>query len=94
VYAYDRERETWVTYDERIHPVPESSAPVDVGTPSRQLDMSASSKVELSNEAAPTLEAPPSEADEELDEPSEEESPLGPQLDLGDELDLDDDEDE
>lgn len=92
-YAYDREREEWVSYDERIHPVPESSAPVDVGAKPRQLDMSASSQVELSAKGAPTLESP-SEADDELDEPSEDESPLGPELDLGDELDLDDDEDE
>ena len=92
-YVYDYDKEDWTVFDDRIHGVPKST-PVDVGAKSRQLDMSASSKVELSNEAAPTLEVPPSESDEELDEPSEDESPLGPELDLGDELDLDDDEDE
>jgi hypothetical protein len=89
-YAYDYEREEFITYDERLHSVPKSCAPVDVGAKSRQLDMSASSKVELSSEAAPTLEHPPSESDEELDEPSCDESPLGRKLDLGAELSLDD----
>lgn len=92
-YVYDYDEEDWTVFDDRIHEVPKSSAPVDVGAKSRQLDMSASSQVELSSEAAPTLESP-SEADEELDEPSEDESPLGPELDLGEDLDLDDDEDE
>lgn len=70
VYAYDYEREDWLVYDERIHEVPKSG-PVDVGTPSRQLDMSAKSTVELTSESAPTLESPPVEEDEdELVEPS------------------------
>jgi hypothetical protein len=90
-YVYDYDKEDWTVFDDRIHEVPKS-APVDVGAKSRQLDMSASSKVELSAKGAPTLESP-SEADDELDEPSDE-SLLGPELDLGEELDLDDEEDE
>lgn len=92
-YVYDHEKSDWLIFDESIHEVPKSSAPVDVGAPSRQLDMSASSQVEIESKGAPTLEVPPSEADEKLDEPSEPDS-LGPELDLGAELELDDDEDE
>ena len=85
VEELDHGRGSWVTYDERIHDVPKSSAALpDVGTESRSVDLSASAEVELEADTAP-MSAPPSvededevedaidevEDDDEDDEPSE-----------------------
>lgn len=62
VYAYDYERSDWLVYDDRIHEVPKSG-PVEVGAPSRFLDMSAKSSVEMESEIAPASDVPPDEVD-------------------------------
>jgi hypothetical protein len=68
IYAYDYDREEFITYDERIHTIPKSSAPVDVGASSSQLNLSASAEVVVETKVAPPLESPPLEdVDEELD---------------------------